>query len=710
MSITGGGGEAASVLSADRKTMGATLTLRDFIIVAFYNQRIIATVLVASLVLAAAAWIASPSRYTARLQLLVLVGREQSSSSGLNAPSVVSVDGVRATNSEVEFLRDRAVLRNVVTIVGPDVIDPGIGRRRLFWLLPPSAPEVQVEKAVDRLQDWLKVAAPPDSTLVIITYQHKNRDTAILVANTLVQVYLQRRAEIYKNLRSPFLKQKVQSYARQLADIEQEMLVEKQKLDVLNIDQESLLALNRVDSVVQRRESELDRRAGISGEIQATKDNLAKIPGHVFDFEEKTDRVDNDDTDNLLTKLYLDRSRLDKQYQPGDPAVSDVNRQIEVLETLRKKPRRIISIDRSVRNPTFDFLNNHLMQLQVQEAAVNNAVAELDQQIANSQKRVDELRGADKTLQALQRTHQVIDQLYREVSQKAESAEIEEAEAAVKTANVRIVEDADASLHGSSEGLNIALAILAGGVFLAGALTLAAAWNRQVFLLPQEIEGDLGLPDLATFNDGQDFGKGGAAAQIAYLAGQLAVNRAEPSAGVRAIQVVSCGPGEERSAVARFLAMELAGGQNLRTLLLDLTDSDSDQWQSLGKLAPAAPWAGGLVIAPTGVEGLSVSVGATRADISWLRANGETLGTLFATLGTRHDVIVIDAPPAPQSLTAIRLAQVVDGSILVVRAEHSRLPAVRHLCAQLLGAGGDMFGAIMTGRRFHIPKALYRWF
>jgi len=25
-------------------------------------------------------------------------------------------------------------------------------------------------------------------------------------------------------------------------------------------------------------------------------------------------------------------------------------------------------------------------------------------------------------------------------------------------------------------------------------------------------------------------------------------------------------------------------------------------------------------------------------------------------------------------------------------------------------AGGDLFGAVLTGRRFHIPKAIYRWF
>ena len=28
---------------------------------------------------------------------------------------------------------------------------------------------------------------------------------------------------------------------------------------------------------------------------------------------------------------------------------------------------------------------------------------------------------------------------------------------------------------------------------------------------------------------------------------------------------------------------------------------------------------------------------------------------------------------------------------------------------QILDAGGDMLGAVVTGRRFHIPRAIYRW-
>jgi len=44
-----------------------------------------------------------------------------------------------------------------------------------------------------------------------------------------------------------------------------------------------------------------------------------------------------------------------------------------------------------------------------------------------------------------------------------------------------------------------------------------------------------------------------------------------------------------------------------------------------------------------------------------------------------------------------------------VRAEQTRALAAVRLRDAILEAGGDLLGMIFAGRRFHVPKAIYRW-
>ena len=708
MSLTLSDDAKSAKVIAGHEAIGVTVTLRDLISVAFYLQRLVAAILLVSMAIAILAWYASPVRYTAKVQLLVLAGREQSSAQGLDAPAILSIDGIRATNSEVEFLRDRSILRQMVETIGPAKIDLNLGGW-LLGLLPPIPVKEQLENAVDIVDRDLKIIAPTDSNLVQVAFQHENRDTAVAAADILIEVYLRRRAEIYRNVRSPFLREKAQGYAQQLGSIEAEIRAKKEQFNVLNLEEEEKLAVNQVDGAQQRRRSQMERHAAVIAEIAATNARLAELPVQIFDFMEKTDRNDNDDFASQLTKLHMERERLKLRYQDGEPKLAEIDRQIEVLDNLRKQPRRQLSSVREVRNPALDFAASHLLQLRIESDALERSTAEIDNQIGLAQKRVDQLRDAEDTLHALERSRQVIDQLYRTVSQRTEAAVIEEEEAAVKTANIRIVENADASQHGTSRGINFALAIMAGGVVVAGAVTLLAAWNRQVFLLPDEVERALGLPLLATFNEGQHFDQGGTNSQVIFLAGRLVSSRPAGAKPFK-IQIASTDDAERRFDFAAALAKELAGGQHQRTLLLDLVKDGKAQWVGVGQPQPRDEAIGGLKVAPSGVANLDVSVEATAGGVNWTRADINMVNRLFEQLGEVYDIVVIDAPSIRESLVGIRLANMADGSVLVVRAEYTRVPGALNACTQIMGAGGDMFGAVLTERKFHIPKVIHRWF
>ena len=117
----------------------------------------------------------------------------------------------------------------------------------------------------------------------------------------------------------------------------------------------------------------------------------------------------------------------------------------------------------------------------------------------------------------------------------------------------------------------------------------------------------------------------------------------------------------------------------------------------------------GIRAATTRIPDLDVTVDASGSTLGRMRTEVGELATLVEQLSNRYDVVIIDAPATRSSFVALRLAPVIDGSILVIRSEHTRSPVAANTRDQVLDAGGDMRGAVVTGRRYHVPRAIYRW-
>ena len=80
---------------------GSSATLRDMIIVALYYRKMVAAIIAAGFVLAILAFLITPVRHTARLQLMLLGGSQTASMLGLSTGNL-AIDTGRAANSEAE--------------------------------------------------------------------------------------------------------------------------------------------------------------------------------------------------------------------------------------------------------------------------------------------------------------------------------------------------------------------------------------------------------------------------------------------------------------------------------------------------------------------------------------------------------------------------------------------------------------------------------
>ena len=82
----------------------------------------------------------------------------------------------------------------------------------------------------------------------------------------------------------------------------------------------------------------------------------------------------------------------------------------------------------------------------------------------------------------------------------------------------------------------------------------------------------------------------------------------------------------------------------------------------------------------------------------------DVVGKLLAELRQRFDLVVIDTGPVLTSPDAMLLGQHVDGAVISVRRDVSRLPKVTEACNRLRSVGVQIAGAVVNGAGYGHPQ------
>jgi uncharacterized protein involved in exopolysaccharide biosynthesis/Mrp family chromosome partitioning ATPase len=688
-------------------------TLRDLVIAAVYHRRVMLFAFLLPVLIAGLAALGARTTFDVEARLMVLFSKEQTGAQDLlGGPSILSIDGLKATETESGIMLSQEVVEEMVQEMGATTLFPELARPRFFGILPPVPEEQRQQKAIDLAKEAFRAESPTGSNLVLLTFRHENRDIGLKSVDTLIDIYLERRHKIYDNPRSPTLASETAGLLDRLRRTEQEIHTTKQKLDVLDLAQETVLAVNQIDSIIQRQRQLSERRAALVAEIATARARLAALPNVVYDFTETNDRVDNDEARNRAIQLEIERRRLLERYQPDHPRVQEVQAELAKAQEIQARRRTPAIAQREVRNPAIPFMTNQLLILDVEAEAIGRQIAELDNQRLSAEKRVQELRAAEPVLAELERSRLILSDSYREYNRRAEAARMEEDASRQRNANVRIIEWANAATAGKNLARNLLAGGVAGGLLLAGLAGLAAAYNRQVIVVPQEAEQRLGLPVQAVFDDHpQGMASPRNQQETMFLATRLLdVDHGDKQ--LRVIQIAGPTGADDRAGLAAALAEEIAGGHGRSILLLDIAGRDTAALASrfnARREDAVRPTDDLPLIAPTGTAGLYLAFDVEKSALGQPRTDRRRLRDAVGHLQGSYDILLLVAPLLHVNRLALRLAPVVDATVLSVHAEVTRLPAAQSLCEELLAAGGDLLGCVVTHRRYYIPRAIYRW-
>ncbi|MET0284659.1 MAG: hypothetical protein ABW352_09325 [Polyangiales bacterium] len=84
------------------------------------------------------------------------------------------------------------------------------------------------------------------------------------------------------------------------------------------------------------------------------------------------------------------------------------------------------------------------------------------------------------------------------------------------------------------------------------------------------------------------------------------------------------------------------------------------------------------------------------------------LAYIVRSLTSSFDLVVVDLPPASEGPLGPSLCKGLDGVVVVVEAERTRLPALRATRKAIEMHGGTIIGSVLNKRRFYIPNSLYK--
>jgi Mrp family chromosome partitioning ATPase len=104
---------------------------------------------------------------------------------------------------------------------------------------------------------------------------------------------------------------------------------------------------------------------------------------------------------------------------------------------------------------------------------------------------------------------------------------------------------------------------------------------------------------------------------------------------------------------------------------------------------------------------LWVVTSGTRVGDPQALLTSESLQPRLAELKADFNYVLLDGPPVNQYGDAMMLGKLVDGVVLVIRANITRREVARKAKASLESAGVRLFGAVLNKRTFPIPEFFY---
>ena len=474
-------------------TKAKNLSLRDVAIVVFRWKWLILltflTTAAVSLVLA----MTMPDQYESRMKILVKNIRVETPVTPERTDAASNPNEISESQiiSEIELLKSRDLLEKVVR-------NTNLAQAEADG----AATEQDVERAVYKLEKDLLIAPVKKANIIEVNYTSKSPEVAALVLKQLSELYLDKHIKLHRPPgTSDFFKKQADKFQKDLRNSENELSSFQKKIDVVSINQQKELGVNKFTEIQSRLND-------LNGLIKETDKRIVEIEKQLGGMEQRISTqkrvIPNQDSverfNTMLVELRNRRTQLLAKFQPEDRLVKEVDEQIRTAaEALAKASQTTYSEQASDINPLRQSLEGELTRAKVDQIGRSALRDNLTKQVSLYKEQLAKLAGATTRHNDLERQVKQADESHQLYALKQEESSISDELDKQKISNVSIAElPTVPRVPFKTNRLLTALMGLGMGLLLGFGCAVTAEFFRESVYTPRELELLTGLPVLAT--------------------------------------------------------------------------------------------------------------------------------------------------------------------------------------------------------------------
>jgi capsular exopolysaccharide synthesis family protein len=474
----------------------------------------------------------SPKVYRSEAKLFVRLGRETMTlDPTVTTGQVINVSQNRdiEVNVELEILKSRELLENVVNSIGPNRLlehsdkkffnknaEENVRRetprqaatevkniKNSSGQSNPIKPSDNHDRAVHTIMKNLQVKAQKDSSIISISYESGSPQVAQNVIRTLIEYYLKKHSEVHRTQGSETF------FLKQVSDSNDTLALLEKKLQDLRDE-------TGISSLEEQRQDILSRIADLVGQIGAEEANLAACQAKVQTLQKTVSSIPETLTTQETTgfsnqAVDLMRARLYELQLEENDLLSKFTEESEQVKMIRKKVAEALMLinketDKEGRTEVSKGINSNYLQTQsalsIEQAnlsSIQAKIVNLNEQLATEREKLKTINEADFKITNLRREIDMQQAKYQMNSDKLNQARIDNELDEDKISNISEVQRATFPTRPVPQRrtLKLVLGILVG---IMGGIGLAFFFEHidHSIRTPAEVEEKLLLPTLAS--------------------------------------------------------------------------------------------------------------------------------------------------------------------------------------------------------------------
>ncbi len=651
-------------------------------------------------------------RYTA--EAVLMVGDQQPRVLDLQA--AVTGGETELTESEIQILKSRRLARMVIEKL--DLIDDPLlsdKPRPRGWLatavqsaegffatvanqlLPPAKPaldaddaaDLKMSGAVDRLLKHLEVTAKGRSRVITIDFDAENPKTAAAVANTLADSYIQ--DELDKKFQATvkanqWLTARVEELRSQVVGTDR--LVQQRKSDAGITEGKQVDLINeQISSVSEQLVLAAADRAQADAKVQEAQ-RAAKSGEAIGDVAASP----------VVQKIRTDQAELQQKIAQAAQFMGNKN---PVMIQLRAQLAANNAVLANETAKVVSALANNASIAHAREQALTTALANLKAEASKSD-------AADVDIVAQQRDALANHNLYDRLLSRAKETGIE---AGLQQPDAHVISHADVPQHSSYPNKPMVLLLSFIGATLVASLLVIGSENiDQGFRDMHQVEQTLGVSafgfvPLLRANEHPEthiISKPFSAYSEAIRGVYTSLILSDVDNPPKVVLVTSSLPGEGKSSVSIALA-RLVARSGRKVVVID-----GDLRKPRVHEAFGVPFRPGLVDYLAGSEAIDNVLLKDEQSEAYVLPPGiyapnptdvfssDNMRKLLRHLSSMFDLIILDSAPLLAVSDTRNLCRLADKVLFIVRWQHTRSAAAAQAVRQILSAGGQMAGVLLT--------------